>query len=75
MAEALTPVLRDLENSGSEIPDVRDSQWSSFGLVTAMLYSRDGSGQGVRWHGEERGRAVVRTGRPNTVVRKDRWLL
>ena len=48
LAEALTPVLRDLENSGSVIPDVRDSQWSTFeGLVTAMLYSRDGSAQGV----------------------------
>jgi hypothetical protein len=29
LAEALTPVLSDLENSGSVIPDVRDSQWSN----------------------------------------------
>jgi hypothetical protein len=48
LAEALTPVLRDLANAGSVIPEVRDSQWSSFeGQATAMLYSRDGSGQGI----------------------------
>jgi hypothetical protein len=48
LAEALTPVLRDLENSGSVVPDVREDQWSGFeGQVTAMLWSPDGSGQGV----------------------------
>ncbi len=48
LAEALAPVLRDLENSGSLLPDVRDEQWSDFeGQVTAMLYGPDGSGQGV----------------------------
>jgi hypothetical protein len=48
LAEALTPVLRDLENSGSVTPDVRDEQWSAGeGQVTAMLYSPGGSGQGV----------------------------
>ena len=31
LAEALTPVLRDLENSGSVTPDVRDEQWPAGG--------------------------------------------
>jgi hypothetical protein len=48
LAEALAPVLRDLEGSGSVVPDVRDEQWSGVdGQATAMLYSADGSGQGV----------------------------
>jgi hypothetical protein len=48
LAEALAPVLRDLENSGSVIPEVRDNQWSDVeGQATAMLHSPDGSGQGV----------------------------
>jgi hypothetical protein len=48
LTEALTPVLRDLKNSGSVIPAVRDGEWSSFeGQVTAMLYGPDGSGQGI----------------------------
>jgi hypothetical protein len=48
LAEALTPVLRDLANSGSVIPDVRDDQWSDLeGQVTVMLFSPGGSGQGV----------------------------
>jgi hypothetical protein len=48
LAEALAPVLRDLENSGALIPDIRDEQWSDFeGQVTAMLYAPDGSGQCV----------------------------
>jgi hypothetical protein len=48
LAEALTPVLRDLENSGSVIPEVRDHQWSDVeGQATAMLHSPDGSRQGV----------------------------
>jgi len=48
LAEALTPVLRDLEHSGSVIPEVREDQWSDYpGQVTAMLHSPDGSGQGI----------------------------
>jgi hypothetical protein len=48
LAEALAPVLRDLETSGSVIPEVRDDQWSGVeGQATAMLHSPDGSGQGV----------------------------
>lgn len=48
LSEALAPVLRDLENSGALLPDIRDKQWSDFdGQVTAMLYGPDGSGQGV----------------------------
>ena len=48
LAEALAPVLRDLEDSGSVIPQVRDDQWSAVaGQVTAMLVSPDGTGQGV----------------------------
>ena len=48
LSEALAPVLRDLENSGAPLPDVRDRQWSDVpGQVTAMLYGPDGSGQGV----------------------------
>jgi hypothetical protein len=48
LAEALTPVVRDLENSGSVVPAVRDEQWAGVeGQVTAMLYSPGGWGQGV----------------------------
>ena len=48
LAEALSPVLRDLENSGSVTPDVRDEQWSTGGgELTAMLYSPGGWAQGV----------------------------
>jgi hypothetical protein len=48
LSEALAPVLRDLQNSGALLPDIRDEQWSDFpGQVTAMLYGPDGSGQGV----------------------------
>jgi hypothetical protein len=48
LAEALAPVLRDLESSGSVIPEVRENQWSDVeGQATAMLHSPDGSGQGV----------------------------
>jgi hypothetical protein len=37
LAEALAPVLRDLESSGSVIPGIRDKQWSTFeGQLTAM---------------------------------------
>jgi hypothetical protein len=47
--EALAPVLRDLETSGSVMPDVRDEQWwsASEGQATAMIHSADGSGQGI----------------------------
>jgi hypothetical protein len=48
LAEALTPVLRDLENSGSVRPDVRDGKESGWpGQLMAMLYSPGGWGQGV----------------------------
>ncbi len=48
LAEALTPVLRDLETTGSVRPLIRDEQWSDYpGQVTAMLGSPDGTGQGV----------------------------
>jgi hypothetical protein len=48
LAEALTPVLRDLEGSGSVIPEVRDEQWRGVEeQATAWLRSPDGSGQGV----------------------------
>ncbi len=48
LSEALVPVLRDLGNSGSLMPEVRDEQWASLpGQVTAMLHSPDGSAQGV----------------------------
>ena len=48
LAEALAPVLHDLENSGSVRPDVRDVGESGWpGQLTAMLYSPGGSGQGV----------------------------
>src|ERR1039458_8410910 len=48
LAEALAPVLRDLANSDSVIPEVRDHQWSTFeGQATAMLFSPSGCGQGV----------------------------
>ena len=48
LSEALAPVLCDLGNSGSLVPDVRDNQWSDFpGQVTAMLHSPDGTAQGV----------------------------
>ena len=48
LAEALAPVLRDLADSDSVIPEVRDDQWSTFeGQATAMLFSPSGCGQGV----------------------------
>ena len=48
LSEALTPVLRDLEQSGAPRPDVRDEDWAdSPEQVTVMLYAPDGSGQGV----------------------------
>jgi len=48
LAEALTPVLRDLERSGSVIPEVRDDEWGGIeGQATAGLRGPDGSGQGV----------------------------
>jgi hypothetical protein len=48
LAEALAPVVRDLENSGSVVPEVRDEQWDGVeGQATAMLYSPGCSGQGV----------------------------
>lgn len=48
LAEALTPVLRDLAATGSVRPAVRDEQWSDYpGQLTAMLFSPDGTGQGV----------------------------
>ena len=48
LAEALAPVLRDLESSGSVIPEVGDDQWAGIdGQLTGWLRSPDGSGQGV----------------------------
>jgi hypothetical protein len=48
LSEALAPVLRDLGNSGSLMPEVRDEQWAGLpGQVTTMLHSPDGSAQGV----------------------------
>ena len=48
LEEAVAPVLSDVESSGSVIPDVRDEPWSAIAeQVTAMLYSADGSGQGI----------------------------
>ena len=48
LAEALAPVLRDLENSGGPLADVRDWQWSDVpGQVTAMLHGPGSSAQGV----------------------------
>jgi hypothetical protein len=48
LADALAPVLRDLANSGSVRPVVRDGGWSgSEEQVTAMICSGDGSGQGI----------------------------
>lgn len=48
LEEALAPVLSDLERSASVLPDVRDEPWSATAeQVTAMLYSADGSGQGI----------------------------
>jgi hypothetical protein len=48
LAEALTPVLRDLESSGSVNPEVRDDQWPGIeGQLTGALRSPDGTGQGV----------------------------
>jgi hypothetical protein len=41
-------VLRDLDSSGSLIPDIRDEQWSDIeAQLTVMLCGPDGSGQGV----------------------------
>ncbi len=48
LGEALTAVLRDLANTGSVVPEIRDDDWSVFpGQVTAMLVSPGGWEQGV----------------------------
>jgi hypothetical protein len=47
LAEALPPVLRDLEDSGSVLPEILDDRWGGAEQATAMLYSAGGSGQGV----------------------------
>ena len=48
LAEALAPVLRDLDSSGGPRLEVRDEQWSDFeGQLTAMLWRSGGGGQGV----------------------------
>lgn len=44
MSEALAPVLRDLENSGTLLPDILDEQEQEQdfdGRVSAMLYGPD----------------------------------
>jgi hypothetical protein len=44
LAEALAPVLRDLESSGSVIPEVGDDQWAGIdGQLTGLLRSPDGA--------------------------------
>jgi hypothetical protein len=48
LSEALAPVLRDLENSGTLLPDILDERERDFdGWVSAMFYGPDGSGMGV----------------------------
>jgi hypothetical protein len=48
LSEALAPVLRDLENSGTLLPDILDEQERDFdGRVSAKFYGPDGSGMGV----------------------------
>ena len=48
LSEALALVMRDLAASRAVLLEVRDVQWSDFpGHDTAMLHSRDGSGQGI----------------------------
>jgi hypothetical protein len=48
LSEALALVVRDLATSRAVLPEVRDVRWSDDpGRDTAMLHSRDGSGQGV----------------------------
>jgi hypothetical protein len=48
LSEALAPVLRDLENSGTLLPDILTEQERAFdGRVSAMFYGTGGSGMGV----------------------------
>lgn len=49
LSRALEPVLRDIRASGVPVPDIRDDDWADDPQVaTAMLWSPDGSGTGVR---------------------------
>ena len=49
LVDALGPVLRDIRATGVPEPEVRDEDWADDPeLATAMLYSADGSGAGVR---------------------------
>jgi hypothetical protein len=51
LSEALAPVLRDLENSGTLLPDILTEQERAFdGRVSAMFYGKGGSGRASpRW--------------------------
>ncbi|WP_433173977.1 hypothetical protein [Actinoallomurus sp. CA-150999] len=49
LRRALEPVLRDIRATGVPEPDVRDDDWADDDLsASAFLWSRDGSGAGVR---------------------------
>jgi hypothetical protein len=49
LVQALDPVLRDIRSTGVPEPDVRDGDWADDGdNASAFLWSRDGSGVGVR---------------------------
>jgi hypothetical protein len=49
LERALAPVLRDLRTTGVPEPDVRDDDWANDPTVaTAMLWSADASGAGLR---------------------------
>jgi len=47
LRRSLEPVLHDIRASGAPMPDVRDQEWADDG-ASAMLWSSDGSGSGVR---------------------------
>jgi hypothetical protein len=49
LAAALTPVLRDLDETAGIRPDVRDESWVDDPRQTsAMLFGPDGTGMGIR---------------------------
>lgn len=49
LESALVPVLRDMRTAGVPEPDVRDDDWANDpAIATAMLWSVDGSGTGLR---------------------------
>lgn len=48
LRQALDLVLRDIRSTGVPEPDIRDDDWADEDSASGYLWSRDGSGVGVR---------------------------